>query len=106
MKFTFASLMLLLAHALMGVPLDAQTLRAAASAEADSGDVAAESRAGNVLTALSAERIGASAIPASVAGHADDVRGGFFRTRSFGYAASLPLRWGAGDRHAHFTGKP
>ena len=106
MKFTFASLMLLLAHALMGVPLDAQTLRAAASAEAGTGDVVADSSAGIGLTGLSAERIGVSAVPATLAQSADVVRGIGYPSRGTAYAALLPLRWGAGDRHAHFTGKP
>ncbi len=106
MKFTFASLMLLLAHALMGVPLDAQTLRAAASAEADTGDVAGEACVGIGFAAVSAERTGMSAVPASLARMAGEEHCRNARVPEYGYAAALPLRWGTGDLHAHFTGKP
>ena len=113
MKFTFASLMLLLAHALIGVPLSAHVTGDTASAEVDGLSGAAEARSdpaavGDIGSAVEAPALAAfhpivfaaspQVEPAPVRAFAQADSG----MRSF----DLPLHWGSGDRHALDEGKP
>lgn len=118
MKFTFASLLLLLVHALTGVPVAAETSRDAASAEVnrafgageDAGfhlDMTWESAvtscqlscgsalAGSHTAAFASSR---QAEPVPLRQLTQPLPG----ERSF----DLPLHWGSGDRLALDEGKP
>lgn len=105
MKFTFASLMLLLVHAVMGVPLAAQSVR-------DSGLAEIESSAGRpdalVSATVAIAKPGATQRCAFLAETSMLV---VARTPSVQLSCAadmsdLPLHWGTGDRHAWDEGKP
>ncbi len=113
MKFTFASLLLLLVHAVIGAPLSAQTARGTATVEMnpafgvgenagssvnsdDPGSVIARSTARAYDGAMFAVPIQPRPIPARYS--AAPLPG----EHSF----VLPLHWGSGDRLALDEGKP
>ena len=114
MKFTFASLMLLLVHALIGAPLAAHVTSDAASAEVNPAFGGTQSADGDIALAEVGDAVKAGLVGG---GWASVAAIGVLATvpapvRRFASALpghhrfDLPVHWGTGDRHALDEGKP
>lgn len=106
MKFTFASLMLLFVHAVIGVPLAAQGLHCSRLAEVEPA-FAGQTADRAMDTGVSAARL----LPAlqavlSAPAQTASAAAASILTAAQAFAYNPPRHWGSGDRHALDEGKP